>query len=130
MISAMSKPSNMLRLTGKDVTRYWLVLTNISPFLNQNIASLGMFAHTIARAHSPINFRNQVCELMKRIINCVRLHASNQAARNTKADLVRGHAKALLELWAKEVSQIRGANFYMHIAYHHLPGFIERLPVD
>ena len=67
---------------------------------------------------------------MKKIINCVRLHAAGQAERSAKADLVRVHAKALLELWAAEVSHIRGANFYMHIAFHHLPDFIERLPVD
>ena len=67
---------------------------------------------------------------MKLIINRVRLHASNQAERQSKADAVRAHAKALLQLWAKEVSHIRGANFYMHIAFHHLPEFIERLPVD
>ena len=67
---------------------------------------------------------------MKLIINCVRLHASDQAERNTKASVIRGHAKSLLELWAKDVSHIREANFYMHIAYAHLPGFIERLPVD
>ena len=67
---------------------------------------------------------------MKKIINCVRLHAPDQASRTTKAGLVRAHAKALLELWTAEVSKIRGANFYMHIAYHHLPDFIERLPVD
>ena len=67
---------------------------------------------------------------MKLIINCVRLHAPDQAARNVKASVVRAHSKALLELWAKEVSHIRGANFYMHIAYAHLPDFIERLPVD
>ena len=67
---------------------------------------------------------------MKKIINCVRLHASGQEARREKASLVRKYAKALLQLWSKKVSSFRGANFYMHIAYHHLPDFIERLPVD
>ena len=67
---------------------------------------------------------------MKKIINCVRLHAAGQDARNKKASLVRQHAKNLLTLWAKKVSHFRGANFYMHAAFHHIPDFIERLPVD
>ena len=67
---------------------------------------------------------------MKGIINCVRLHASGPEKRRAKAQLVKGLAKQLLELWAAEISTFRGANFYMHIAYHHLPDFIERLPVD
>ena len=67
---------------------------------------------------------------MKRIINHVRLHASGQVARTTKAAAVKEAAGELLTLWEKEVSKYRGANFYMHIAYHHLPEFIARLPVD
>ena len=67
---------------------------------------------------------------MKKIINCVRLHADGAEARKAKADVVRKYAKALLELWAKKLSSFKGANFYMHIAFHHLPDFIERLPVD
>ena len=67
---------------------------------------------------------------MKNIINCVRLHAAGQEARNKKAALVRQHAKDLLVLWTKKVSHLRGSNFYMHTAFHHIPDFIERLPVD
>ena len=67
---------------------------------------------------------------MKRIINAVRLHANGQAERSCKAADVREAAGQLLQLWQKEVSKYRGCNFYMHIAYHHLPDFIERLPVD
>ena len=67
---------------------------------------------------------------MKRIINAVRLHASGQAARSSKAASVRQSAGELLQLWQAEVSKYRGCNFYMHVAYHHLPDFIERLPVD
>ena len=67
---------------------------------------------------------------MKKIINCVRMHASGQAERMKKASLVREYARELLVVWAKSVSKFRGANFYMHAAFHHLPDFIERLPVD
>ena len=67
---------------------------------------------------------------MKKLINRVRVHAAGQAARSSKAVEVREIAKDLLLLWGAEVSSHRGANFYMHIAYHHLPDFIERLPVD
>ena len=67
---------------------------------------------------------------MKKIINAVRMHAAGEDARVAKAQRVREAARCLLELWASKVSQWRGANFYMHIAYHHLPDFIERLPVD
>ena len=67
---------------------------------------------------------------MKKIINCVRLHASGPVARLSKAALVRQHAHDLLKLWGSEVSKFRGANFYMHVAFHHIPDFIERLPVD
>ena len=67
---------------------------------------------------------------MKNIINCVRLHAAGQEARNKKAALVRQYAKDLLILWTKKVSHLRGSNFYMHTAFHHIPDFIERLPVD
>ena len=67
---------------------------------------------------------------MKKIINYVRLHAAGPEARMNKASLVREYARELLVLWAKSVSKFRGANFYMHAAFHHLPDFIERLPVD
>ena len=67
---------------------------------------------------------------MKQIINTVRLHARGQAARTAKALAVKESARQLLVLWAAEVSGFRGANFYMHIAYHHLPDVIERLPCD
>ena len=67
---------------------------------------------------------------MKRIINLVRLHASGQEARDAKAEAVKEVAGQLLTLWEKDVSKYRGANFYMHTAYHHLPGFISRPPVD
>ena len=67
---------------------------------------------------------------MKQIINAVRLHASDHEERAAKAATVKESARQLLLLWAAEVSSFRGANFYMHIAYHHLPGFIERLPCD
>ena len=67
---------------------------------------------------------------MKRIINTVRTHAAGQVERSAKACTVKLLGKTLLELWASKVSQYRGANFYMHIVYHHLPEFIERLPVD
>ena len=67
---------------------------------------------------------------MKKLINRVRRHAAGQAERSEKAAQVKDIAKDLLVLWGAEVSQYRGANFYMHIAYHHLPDFIDRLPVD
>ena len=67
---------------------------------------------------------------MKRLINRVRLHASGLAERLTKSADVKAIALELLELWRAEVSSFRGCNFYMHIAYHHLPDFIARLPVD
>ena len=67
---------------------------------------------------------------MKRLINCVRLHAAGQEQRSAKADQVKLFALELLTLWRREVSTYRGCNFYMHIAYHHLPDFIRRLPVD
>ena len=67
---------------------------------------------------------------MKDIINEARLFASGQAARQAKADRVKQSAEKLLILWAKEVSSLKGCNFYMHTAFHHLPDFICRLPVD
>ena len=67
---------------------------------------------------------------MKKIINAVRKHAAGKRDRMAKARNVKILAKMLLQLWASKVSQYRGANFYMHVAYHHLPDFIARLPVD
>ena len=67
---------------------------------------------------------------MKSIINDIRLHASGATARSEKAKRVKATASMLLELWRKEVSNFKGANFYMHIAFHHIPDFIARLPVD
>ena len=67
---------------------------------------------------------------MKRLINRVRLHAAGQVQRSAKAAEVKAVAFELLTLWRNEVSTFRGCNFYMHIAYHHLPDFINRLPVD
>ena len=67
---------------------------------------------------------------MKRITNAIRVRAVGQEARVIKAEQVKTAAGLLLQLWAAKVSQWRGANFYMHIAFHHLPDFICRLPVD
>ena len=67
---------------------------------------------------------------MKDIINAIRFHAAGPAARLAKSVVVKEKARQLLLLWNAEVSQFRGANFYMHIAFHHLPEFIARLPVD
>ena len=61
-------------------------------------------------------FSNKVCDLMKQIINAVRLHASGHDERVAKAAAVKESARQLLVLWAAEVSSFRGANFYMHIA--------------
>ena len=77
-----------------------------------------------------MSLRNEVCNVMKQIINAVRTHAAGQLERSAKACNVKMLGKMLLQLWASKVSQHRGANFYMHIVYHHLPDFIERLPVD
>ena len=74
--------------------------------------------------------RNRVCDVMRRLINRVRLHAAGSIERLSKSVEVKAIALELLNLWRAEVSSFRGCNFYMHIAYHHLPDFIARLPVD
>ena len=101
----------------------WLRQGQATAFSGENLVILINIYFTISTS-------NKVCNLMKQIINRVRLHASGQAARNAKAAAVKEAAGELLALWEKDVSKFRGANFYMHIAYHHLPDFISRLPVD
>ena len=100
MTSATSRLSKTPRLMGKGATEYLLDLMSTSSYLNQSIVCLGTsFFLTVHKLI--VVCRNQVCELMKLIINCIRVHAPNQEARNAKADQVSHTCKGVARAMGK-----------------------------
>ena len=65
-----------------------------------------------------------------KLIDRARVRASTPLEREVKAHEVKQLAGDLLKTWEQEVSGSKGATFYMHAAYHHLPGQITSLPCD
>ena len=72
----------------------------------------------------------RICEAMTKLIDRARLRAQSLIERQTKAIEVKKLAGDLLDTWEREVSGAKGATFYMHAAYHHLPETISNLPCD
>ena len=67
---------------------------------------------------------------MTKLIDRARVRATTREERNAKADDIEQLAGELLDVWVKEQSGVMGVTWYMHSAYHHLPGMIRSLPCD
>ena len=73
-----------------------------------------------------MDIRDAMCD----IIRVVRHPTSSAEQRDDKATQVQRHAELLLSRWTAIQGRNQGTTWYMHAAYHHLPGMIRSLPCD